>query len=93
MTRGTCNFVSTAAAERYYLPYLGDPVFTGGEPLHQVRIPKRRTPKSKQQRVRELVQEKITSGEIVIGPPKLAPGETLKVNREEGRYFIQEPKK
>lgn len=37
----------------------------------------------------QAVARKIGAGEIHIGPPQVRPGETLKVNREEGRYFIQ----
>jgi hypothetical protein len=37
---------------------------------------------------RTSVDEKIHSGAISIGPPKLKPGEKLLINNEEGRFFI-----
>lgn len=39
---------------------------------------------------RATVQAKIDAGEIAIGRPALKPSQTCYVNREEGRYFIQE---
>lgn len=32
---------------------------------------------------------KLDAGEIHIGPPESKPGDTLKINNEEGRYFIE----
>lgn len=67
MTRGTCHFVSHAAAVRYYSAY---------QPKRSEAV--------------QLVNQKLAEKEIAIGEPKLAPGERLKINRQEGRYFIEE---
>jgi hypothetical protein len=32
----------------------------------------------------------IEAGTIHLGPPPLKPGERLELNRDEGRYFIEE---
>lgn len=39
------------------------------------------------------VEQKLKDGEIHIGKPELKDGETLKVNKEEGRYFIEADRK
>ena len=39
------------------------------------------------------VERKIVEGEIHIGPPEAKPGQTVTLNREEGRYFIEEEEK
>jgi hypothetical protein len=36
------------------------------------------------------VARKLAEGEIFIGPPALKAGQTLSLNREEGRYFVTE---
>lgn len=38
--------------------------------------------------VKKAVAQKLADGEIHIGPPQLKEGEELRLNREEGRYFI-----
>jgi hypothetical protein len=84
MTTGTSHFVSLAAAVAYYRPYLGEPVFAGGDATPQ---------KTKRQLDREnaaAVQQKLDAGEIHIGPPQIKPAQRLQINRSEGRYFITE---
>lgn len=81
---GTSHFESLAAAVRYYRPYLGEPVFFGGD-LRGRKI----SSKAKDKEAREWVQHKLESGEIHIGKPELKPGEKLLLNHEEGRYSIQ----
>jgi hypothetical protein len=39
------------------------------------------------------VENKITRGEIHIGPPPLKPGQRAVLNVDEGRYFIHEREK
>jgi hypothetical protein len=38
----------------------------------------------------DAVARKLAEGQIHIGPPALKAGQTLSLNREEGRYFITE---
>jgi len=38
----------------------------------------------------QAVKRKLAEGSIHIGQPILKPGQTLSINREEGRYFITE---
>jgi hypothetical protein len=39
------------------------------------------------------IQQKLERGEIHIGKPDLRPGDVLKLNKEEGRYFIETTEK
>lgn len=36
------------------------------------------------------VTRKITNGEIKIGPPQIKDGQKLLIDKNEGRYFIQD---
>ncbi|OYV38946.1 MAG: hypothetical protein B7Z80_08705 [Rhodospirillales bacterium 20-64-7] len=38
----------------------------------------------------QAVERKLADGEIHIGKPEAKPGQTVTLNREEGRYFIEE---
>jgi hypothetical protein len=85
MKTGTCYFPSYGAALRYYRPYLGEPVFTGGD-AHPIREKRTRNDEC-----RALVDQKLNSGEIHIGKPALKPGDTLTI--EDNRYHITEAQK
>lgn len=84
MTVGTCYFPTFADAVKYYRPYLGDPVFRGGD-QHPTKSTLR-----KDDQCRALVETKIKEGEIFIGKPATKPRDVLFV--KENRYHIQEAK-
>lgn len=48
-------------------------------------------PGTKRKETAEWVDSKLKDGKIRIGKPKLKEGETLFLNADEGRYFIQTP--
>jgi hypothetical protein len=85
MKTGTCYFPSYGAALRYYRPYVGHPVFMGGE-AHPARLKR-----TKDAECRALVDQKLNEGEIHIGKPALKPGQTLSI--EDNRYHITEAAK
>jgi hypothetical protein len=39
------------------------------------------------------IRAKISSGEIIVGPPALKAGQTFELDEKEGRYFIAETQK
>jgi len=42
---------------------------------------------------KKAIEQKLSSGEIHIGKPPLTSGDVLKINKEEGRYFIETKEK
>jgi hypothetical protein len=73
ITTGTNCFPSFSHAFNHYRPYLGNPVFTGGD------LNPRKEKRAKDRETMDLINEKIKNKEIIIGDPILMPNQEKKL--------------